>query len=92
MAEPILFGTQKDYAWDAFQTAFDAGKLLPDRTYFETWWTEVGLTVQWKDLRQMFEAAWGSGVQCRNIACTAGFNAWWQQILDAQPVPGTTGA
>ncbi len=84
---PILFGTQKDYAWDAWQKAFDAGTLLPARDRFETWWTEVGLTVEWKDLREMMQAAWGSGVQDHNIACTAGFNSWWQEILDKQPSP-----
>ena len=49
MSDPIIFETQKDLAWSAWQTAFDAGVLLPDRDKFETWWTTLALKVQWKD-------------------------------------------
>lgn len=85
MSDPILFGTERDYAWDAYQKAFDAGKLLPDRTKCDAWW-EIALKVAWKDLHEMMSGAWGSGVQDRNEQGTAGFNAWWQEILDKQPV------
>jgi len=89
MSEPILFGTQKDYAWDAYQSGFGkGGVLLPDRADFEDWWNMFGLGVQWQDLREMFHAAWGKGVQNRNVQGTAGYDAWWQEILDKQPVFG----
>lgn len=84
---PVLSGTQKDVAWDAWQSAFDAGKLMPDHTKFLAWWDEFGVTVQWKSVYEMMQAAWGKGVQDRNEQCTAGFALWWQQILaDAQPM------
>lgn len=87
----MLFGTEKEYAWSSYQAAFDAGKLLPHRDVFETWWSEVALTVQWKDLHDMFGAAWGAGVQDRNVQCTAGYEAWWQaNVIAAQPVIGHT--
>jgi hypothetical protein len=84
---PVLFGTQRDYAWNAWQSAFDAGKLLPDSAKFHAWWNDFGVTVQWKSVHEMMQAAWGKGVQDRNEQCTAGFDAWWQHVLaDAQPV------
>ena len=83
--DPILFGTEKQYAWDAYQKAFDAGALLPDHGKFSTWFDEVYLKLGEWPMRERMHAAWGAGVQDRNIACTAGFNAWWQEILDTQP-------
>lgn len=80
---PTLFGTEKDVAWAAYQAAFDAGKLLPNVAKFEDWWTMFGLNVQWKSKHEMMQAAWGKGVQDRNEQCTAGFDAWWQSIVDA---------
>jgi hypothetical protein len=78
--KPQLFGTQKDYAWNAWQAAFDAGTLLPDRDKFETWWTEFGLTIVWKSTREMMQAAWGKGVADRHEQGLAGFNAWWAEV------------
>lgn len=82
-SDPVLFGTQKDIAWSAWQAAFDAGALLPDHEKFEAWWEMFGLRVQWKDSREMMHAAWGKGVQDRNEQGTAGFDAWWQMIVNA---------
>lgn len=81
--DPVLFGTQKQVAWAAWQAAFDAGRYLPDLEKFQTWWREFGLTVRWGHIREMMQAAWGKGVQDRNEQCTAGFNSWWQALVDA---------
>lgn len=86
MSDPVLFGTEHDYAWDAYQKAFDAGQLLPDRAKFNAWFDEVYLQLGAYPMRERFNAAWGAGVQERNIQCTAGYDAWWQEILDKQPV------
>ena len=85
MSDPILFGTERDYAWDAYQKAFDAGTLLPDPMKFEAYFNEVYLKLGSFSLHDRMQSAWGRGVQDRNEACTTGFNAWWQQILDSQP-------
>jgi hypothetical protein len=82
---PQLFGTEKDYAWDAWQKAFDAGTLLPDRAKFEKYFDEVYLKLGAYPLRERLNSAWNSGVLDRNEQGTAGFNAWWQEILDSQP-------
>ena len=84
-ANPMLFGTEKDYAWDAWQKAFDAGTRLPDHEKFLKWFDEVYLKLGAFSMRDRFHAAWGVGVQDRNEQCTSGFNAWWQEILDTQP-------
>lgn len=85
---PTLFGTEKDYAWNAYQSAFDAGTLLPDRKRFEQYFDEVYAKLGAFSLRDRMQSAWNVGVQHRNEACTAGFIAWWQNILDTQPVEG----
>lgn len=82
---PTLFGTEKDYAWNAWQKAFDAGALLPDHEKFVAWFDEVYLKLGSFGLHDRLHAAWGAGVQDRNEQCTAGFNSWWQEILDSQP-------
>lgn len=82
--------TNVEGTWSAWCAAFDAGKLLPSRTSFDSWWDEIGRLVQWTDVRDKLNAAWGSGVQDRVAQCTAGFNAWWQEILDHQPVLSQT--
>jgi hypothetical protein len=80
---PTLYGTQKDVAWAAWQDAFDAGKLLPDRSKFDDWWEQFGTKVQWKSLQELLHAAWGKGVQDRNEQGTAGWSSWWQAIVDS---------
>lgn len=82
----IIFGTQKEYAWDDWQKAFDAGAHLPDHQAFLTWWDNTALTTRWNDLRGMMEAAWIMGVQDRTTQTGHGFNSWWQEIIDTQPV------
>lgn len=84
---PVLFGTQKDYAWDAWQKAFDAGPgtSLPDPEKFNAWWNNVGTKVMFATTRDMMFSAWAAGITDRIQACNAGFPAWWQQILDSQP-------
>jgi hypothetical protein len=84
--DPILFGTEKDYAWDAYEKAFDANALQPDHAVFDKWFDDVYLQLGSYSLHDRLHAAWGAGVQARNIACTVGFGAWWQKILDSQPV------
>lgn len=78
-------------AWSAWQVAFDSGKLLADHAKFETWRTTTGAYPGWKNVREYIESAWGNAVIDRNEQCTAGFSAWWQEILDSQPVirPGS---
>ena len=85
MKDPILYCTEKQAAWDAWQSAFDAGKLLPDHEKFERWFDEVYLKLGAYSLHDRMQAAWGSGVMDRNEQCTAGYNEWWQAILDGQP-------
>lgn len=83
---PILFGTEKDYAWNAWQKAFDAGKLLPSRERFDAWWRDVALVVSWPHIKNLLDAAWKAGVMDRSAQGYSGFNSWWQEILDKQPV------
>lgn len=85
MSDPILLGTEKDYAWDAWQKAFDAGELLPDHAKFLAWFDEVYLKLGAYSLHDRLHAAWCAGVQDRNEQGTRSFNAWWQEILDSQP-------
>jgi len=77
MSDPVIWGTQKEFAWDAWQKAFDAGALKPDRQRFEKWWEEVALHTSWTELREMMQWAWLTGVYDRNVQCTAGFDAWF---------------
>ncbi len=85
--DPMLMGTEKDYAWDAWQRAFGEGRvLLPDRAKFEKYFDEIYRVLADFSLHDRLQSAWNSGVLDRNEQGTAGFNAWWQQILDSQPV------
>ena len=87
MGDPVLFGTEKDYAWNAWQSAFDAGgTLLPDHDKFEKYFDEVYLKLGAYSLHDRLMSAWNAGVLDRNEQGTAGFNAWWQEILDKHPV------
>lgn len=80
MSDRILFGTQLDYAWDAWQRAFGP---QPVRARFDAWWTNVALTKPWSTLYALMYAAWLAGANDRN---GTGFDSWWQEILDKQPV------
>lgn len=81
---PILFGTEKDVAWAAWQSAFDAGPgtLLPDRAKFEKYFDEAYRVLAEFSLRDRMNSAWNSGVLDRNEQGTSGFNSWWQKIVD----------
>lgn len=86
--DPILFGTEKDYAWDAYRRGFGAGADV-DRSRFETYFDEVYLKLGAYSLHDRMNSAWNVGVMHRNELGTGGFAAWWQQILDSQPVMGS---
>jgi hypothetical protein len=87
MAEPILFGTEKDYAWDAWRKANDEDGLSPDRAKFNAWWDSVALARTWTGgMRELFEAAWNASVDEHAKFLRSGYAAWWQEILDKQPV------
>lgn len=89
-SDPILSGTEKEYAWDAWQKAFGisfgGGSILPDHEKFVAWWEVTGSRVAWLSKRELMQSAWQAGVYDRLEQSTAGFNAWWQEILDTQPV------
>jgi hypothetical protein len=87
---PILFGTEKDYAWDAYQKGYGDGKLSPDRERFKKYFDEVYLQLGAFSLQDRMRSAWNVGVRDRNEDATAGYDAWWQEILDSQPVLETT--
>lgn len=75
---PILSGTQMDYAWDAWQKAQFPGTA--NRSEFDAWWS-TALTKQWPSVKALMQAAWdGSRALCPT------FDMWWKQILDDQPV------
>lgn len=77
MTEPIFFGTEMDYAWDAFQKAYDGGKRQPERADFDDWWERVALQTKWEDKQHLMDGAWQEGVYCRNRDNTAAFNVYW---------------
>jgi hypothetical protein len=86
---PQLPGTQKDVAWNAYQTAFgaltfpDGGTLQVDRSKFELWWQSVA-TQRWVDVRSLMIVAWTAGTNARAEAVADAFDTWWQQIVNAQ--------
>jgi hypothetical protein len=83
--DPILFGTEKDYAWDAYQKGYGDGKLTPNCEKFDRYFDEVYLKLAAYSLHDRMNSAWNVGVMHRNEEATAGFDAWWQEILDTQP-------
>ena len=85
--DPMLFGTEKDYAWDAYQKGFGAGET-PSEAKFEKYFNDVYLKLANYSLHDRMQSAWNVGVRHRNELSTAGFDAWWQVILDSQPVTG----
>lgn len=84
--DPILFGTEKDYAWDAYQKAFDGGVHQPNPAAFEKYFDEVYLKLGAFPLAERLQSAWNSGVLAHNEASTAAFSGWWEGILASQPV------
>lgn len=80
--DPTLFGTERDYARDAYQKAFGDGAA---RAKFETYFDEIYLKLGAFSLHDRMQSAWSRGVLDRNEQATAGYAAWWQQILDSQP-------
>lgn len=84
MADPILFGTQKDYAWDAWRTA--SCRRPEDETiskkHFEEWWDSYLSNVPKFSLEDLFRAAWNTGASNTD---KIKFESWWQEILDKQP-------
>lgn len=89
MSDPILFGTQRDYAWTAWQTAYGAGDGQgAHEDEFTAWW-DVAVAAHWGSLEALMSAAWLAGSQAA-AAKAPTFKAWWQSILDTQPVTGKT--
>lgn len=85
MSDPILFGTQRDYAWTAWQTAYGAGDGQgANEAEFTAWWEGVH-NYTWQSVELMLHAAWTAGAQAA-AAKAPTFKAWWQSILDTQPV------
>ena len=81
---PQLFGTQRDYAWNAWQTAFGVGNGTgADEAEFQKWW-EVAVTSRWDSTKTLMLSAWSMGAAAA-AAKAPTFAAWWQQIVDAQP-------
>ena len=76
---PILFGTQRDYAYSAFSRAY-CGKLTFDdaevTALFARFWDNLPAPIT--DERSLFEMAWMAGA-------SAAFNAWYMEILKGQP-------
>lgn len=81
MSDPMLFGTQMDYAWDAWKKASSGSSRPASNEEFKAWWDGHACTTHWTSLYEMMHAAWNAGAQ-------EGFTAWWQGILDSQPVHG----
>ena len=81
---PVLFGTERDYAWNAWQTAYGAGSGTgADENEFSAWW-ERRAAKGWPSKRSLMAEAWTMGCRAAlNKAPT--FEEWWQQILDSQP-------
>lgn len=77
---PTIYGTQKDYAYDAFSRGY-CGKLTFDdatmRAQFEVWWNALPAPIA--DEHELFKLAWIEGA-------ALSFNAWYMEILKAQPV------
>lgn len=75
---PMLFGTEKDYAWNAWQTAYgDGNGTGADQAEFEAWWQRA--TAQaWDSTKTLMMAAWQQGDQAarakapRFDACLSG--------------------
>lgn len=81
---PMLFGTQKDYAWNAWQTAYGAGNGTgADRAEFDAWWERIAAQPS-GSIRALMAAAWQEGDRSARMKAPT-FDAWWQQIIDTQP-------
>lgn len=84
---PQLNATEMQTAWDAWQKAFDAGRLLPHHDDFQEWWTATALTTSWSTTRDLMQAAWNAGLQDRKQQnAENSFQAWWEEIIASQPV------
>lgn len=79
---PTLYGTQRDYALDAWRTACGS------EDGFAHWWDSIAVVGPWHSTRELMAAAW-SAAPCNpaidDPAPLARFEAWWRQILDGQP-------
>lgn len=76
-------GTPRDFAWQAWQTAYGMGDGQgADEKEFQAWWDSPRGDYP---LRTVMLTAWNAGaVAAMDKAPT--FEAWWKMILDTQPV------
>lgn len=72
---PHLFGTQKEYAWDAWKTK--VAPLTPSKELFDQWW-EGAANQRWNSVRDLMIAAWNNAVAEQTT-----FDGWWNAIVEA---------